>query len=66
MGLDGDEACAAAWHRDGDGTWSSEKLGCHGVPEAMTVLVDGRIAAAFWSTLWLRQPYASEEQQSRA
>jgi hypothetical protein len=56
-GPDRDQQCATAWHRDVAGHWTQERLGCHGVPDTMTVLSDGRIAAAFWSTLWIRPLY---------
>ncbi len=58
-GPDRNQECAATWHRDVTGHWTQESLGCHGVPGTMTVLPDGRIAAAFWSTLWLHPPYYS-------
>lgn len=53
-----DTECATAWRRAGPGVpggrWTAEPLGCHGVPTALTALSDGRVAAAFWGTLWLR------------
>jgi hypothetical protein len=49
-----DQECAVAWHRGRGGTWRRESLGCHGVPAALAVLADGRVAAAAGPTLWLR------------
>lgn len=48
-----DEQCALAWRWDGT-TWTSEDLGCHGVPESLAVLSDGRVAGVHWGALFLR------------
>jgi hypothetical protein len=50
-----DEQCATAWIYVDD-LWRSEELGCRGVPDALVELADGRIAAAMWGTLFLREP----------
>jgi photosystem II stability/assembly factor-like uncharacterized protein len=48
-----DEYCAVAWLWDG-ARWQAEEMGCHGIPESLVVLRDGRVAAVYGSTLYLR------------
>jgi hypothetical protein len=48
-----DVACAAAWIETA-GSWRREDIGCHGVPEAVAVLGDGRVVAARGDYLFLR------------
>jgi hypothetical protein len=47
--------CAAAWIGT-NGSWRHEDLGCHGVPNAVATLSDGRVAAARGPYLFLRDP----------
>jgi hypothetical protein len=51
----GTRECASAWLATRDGRWTSEDLGCHGVPTSLAVLADGRVAAVHWTTLFLRK-----------
>ena len=52
----GDNECAKVW-RYHDGRWDAEDVGCYGIPDALAVLPDGRIAAAHWTTLYLHPPF---------
>jgi hypothetical protein len=55
-GSDGpDRLCATAW-RLAAGAWTAEPMGCHGLPTSMVALADGRIAAVYSHTLYLRSP----------
>lgn len=49
--------CALAWRATRAG-WTSEDLGCSGVPTSLAVLADGTVAGVHWSTLYLRSPGA--------
>lgn len=60
-----DQQCAAAWRRAPSGVWTQQNLGCHGIPTALAVLSDGRIAAAFWHTLWLSRARPGRTTDSR-
>jgi hypothetical protein len=49
-----DDECAMAW-RYAAGRWSvGENLGCHGAPDAVVAMRDGRIAAAHGTSLFVR------------
>ncbi|SNT55468.1 hypothetical protein SAMN05421812_109223 [Asanoa hainanensis] len=52
----GTRECAAAWLVTNDARWTREELGCDGVPTSMGRLTDSRIAAVYWTTLFVRGP----------